>query len=381
MNVAYIPVRGGSKSIPMKNIKEILGYPLVYWVVLAASECKYIDVVYVSTDSVEIADVVRKFKLNKVEVIGRSAESASDSASTEFAMLEFAERYEFENIVLIQATSPLLLAENLNEGFELFMNSRSDSVLSVVKQYRFIWENDEQGYAFAKNYDVSNRPRRQDFGGYLMENGAFYITKKECLMRSRCRISGNIVAYEMPPESAVEIDEPSDFIIVEELMRIRSKKKTAKCNIKAFLTDCDGCLTDGGMYYSEKGDELKKFNTRDGVAFSLFKKAGIATGIITSERVKLNERRANKIGVDYFFGGVNDKLGIVKKLCNELGLSLDEIAYLGDDLNDLEVIRNVGMSFCPADAVAEIKRECDFVCLTMGGKGVVREVYGVIKNM
>ena len=127
MNVAFIPVRGGSKSIPLKNIKPICGKPLVYWTVKAACGCKYIDKVYVATDSDKIKETVESFKagieaelFKKVEVIGRSAESASDIASTEFAMLEFAGNYDFDNIVLVQATSPLLQADDLDHGFEAF---------------------------------------------------------------------------------------------------------------------------------------------------------------------------------------------------------------------------------------------------------------------
>ena len=125
MNVAFIPVRGGSKSIPLKNIKPICGKPLVYWTIKAACGCRHIDRVYVATDSGKIRDTVKSFKkgieaeiFSKAEVIGRSAESASDTASTEFAMLEFAKNNEFENIVLIQATSPLLRASDLDRGFE-----------------------------------------------------------------------------------------------------------------------------------------------------------------------------------------------------------------------------------------------------------------------
>ena len=106
-------------------------------------------------------------------VIGRSAESASDTASTEFAMLEFAENYDFDNITLIQATSPLLTADDLNKGFELFGEQDTDSVISAVRQKRFNWQIDENGFANPTNYDVFNRPRRQEFDGYLVENGAF----------------------------------------------------------------------------------------------------------------------------------------------------------------------------------------------------------------
>jgi N-acylneuraminate cytidylyltransferase len=226
MNVAFIPVRGGSKSIPLKNIKPICGKPLVYWTVKAACGCKSIDCVYVATDSPEIKAAVEAFQqgdeaelFSKVRVIGRSAESASDTASTESAMLEFAEQYEFDNIVLVQATSPLLKAEDLDRGFEAFEQPGTDSVLSVVRQKRFHWNMDAEGYAHPTNYDVFHRPRRQEFDGYLVENGAFYISSKTDLLNSGNRVSGNIRAVEMNEDTFFEIDEPSDWIIIEALMK------------------------------------------------------------------------------------------------------------------------------------------------------------------
>ena len=198
MNVAFIPVRGGSKSIPLKNIKPICGKPLVYWTVKAACECKYIDTVYVATDSDKIKEVSLRFKeedplFHKLHVIGRSAESASDTASTESAMLEFADNYNFDNIVLVQAK-------------------------------RFNWMTDKDGIAHPINYDVFHRPRRQEFDGYLVENGAFYITSREDLMKTKNRISGRIRAAEMDEDSFFEIDEPSDWIIIEALMKKKGNK-------------------------------------------------------------------------------------------------------------------------------------------------------------
>ena len=107
-NIAFIPLRAGSKSIPNKNIKPMNGRPLVYWVLDPAVKCEYIDKIFVSTDGQVIKQVVEEYDSDKVIVIGRSEETARDESSTESAMLEFAEKYEFENIVLIQATSPLL---------------------------------------------------------------------------------------------------------------------------------------------------------------------------------------------------------------------------------------------------------------------------------
>jgi len=382
MNVAFIPVRGGSKSIPLKNIKPICGKPLVYWTVKAACECKYIDKVYVATDSEKIKEVVESFKLeqnneafDKVIVIGRSAESASDTASTEFAMLEFADKYEFDNIVLVQATSPLLSARDLNNGFEAFDEAGTDSVLSVVRQKRFHWANDADGYAHPTNYDVFKRPRRQEFDGYLVENGAFYITSKSDLIKYQNRVSGNIKAVEMNEDSFFEIDEPSDWVIIEALMRKNGMLDTDSIpEIKLFLTDCDGCLTDGGMYYSENGDELKKFNTRDGMGFRLLREKGIITGIITSESVDLNRRRAEKLKLDILEAGCKDKVLAVKRICEERGIDLKNVCYVGDDINDVELLKIVGFGCAPADAMAEAKEAARFITNAKGGEGVIREV-------
>lgn len=388
MNVAFIPVRGGSKSIHLKNIKPISGKPLVYWTVKAACGCKDIDKVYVATDNEIIKETVESFKVGveeelfaKVEVIGRSAESASDTASTEFAMLEFAKKYDFDNIVLVQATSPLLQASDLNRGFEAFQKEGVDSVLSVVPQKRFHWSNDENGYAHPTNYDVFHRPRRQEFDGYLVENGAFYISSKADLIKYQNRISGNIKAVEMSEDTFFEIDEPSDWVIIEAMMKNKGiVAQDIIPEIKMFLTDCDGCLTDGGMYYSEKGDELKKFNTRDGMGFKLLREKGIITGIITSENVDLNRRRAKKLKLDILEEGCTDKVAAVKRICEERGIDIKNVCYIGDDINDVDIMRIVGFGCAPADAVPQAKAVARYVSKVRGGEGVIREVIGVILN-
>lgn len=387
--VAFIPVRGGSKSIPLKNIKPIAGKPLVYWTVRAACMCDFIDRVYVATDSERIKETVESFKqgceaalFEKTVVIGRSAESASDTASTESAMLEFADAHDFDTIVLIQATSPLLCGEDLDRGFAVYEEEDTDSVLSVVRQKRFQWVRDEIGLSHPTNYDVFHRPRRQDFDGYLVENGAFYITSKERLLATKNRVSGNIKTVEMNEDTFFEIDEPSDWVIIEVLMKKNGITPLSDIpEIKMFLTDCDGCLTDGGMYYSEHGDELKKFNTRDGMAFAMLRERGILTGIITSEDVELNRHRAEKLKVDIYEAGCKDKEAVVKRICEERGIALKNVAYVGDDLNDLSVMKLVGFGCCPADAVDEVKQCAKYVAKAIGGCGAVRDVTEVILRM
>jgi len=402
MNVAFIPVRGGSKSIPLKNIKVINGKPLVYWTVAAACDCSSIDVVYVATDSEIIKSTVESFcgeetdRFKKVKVIGRSAESASDTASTEFAMLEFAAAYDFDNIVLVQATSPMLKGTDLDNGFAIYNEEDTDSVLSAVAQKRFIWNINKEGIANPDNYDVYHRPRRQDFDEYYVENGAFYICSRDDLIRTGNRLSGNIKIAPMSEDTFYEIDEPGDFDVTESLMRKRDlKEKKSKINIidlgtdytkkvevdstndikyKMFLTDCDGCLTDAGMYYSEKGDELKKFNTRDGLAFGMLRSKGILTGVITGERVELNRRRFEKLRIDLMVPGCLNKVEAIKRICQEYNITPADIVYVGDDLIDIDVLKMVGLGCCPKDANQKVIEAASFVTEAKGGEGVIREI-------
>jgi len=382
MNVAFIPVRGGSKSIPLKNIKNINDRPLVYWVIKAAVDSKNIDMVYVSTDSPVIKDTVNAFSFPNVKVIDRSQETASDTASTESAMLEFAKSYEFTNIILIQATSPLLTSKDINGGFELFAKDDTTSVFSVVRQKRFIWNINENGFAVSQNYDPLHRPRRQDFDGYLVENGAYYITSRSSLLDAGCRMSGNVRAYEMTEDTYFEIDEPSDWIIVEQFLKKKNiaapDLQTKLSSIKMFLTDCDGCLTDGGMYYSESGDEFKKFNTKDGMGLANLMKTGIITGIITKENTDIVRRRGEKLKLDELHMGVVDKLAVARDLCTKYKLSMDEVAYVGDDLNDIELLQTVGFSASVNNAMPKAKNVVDYVTSRNGGDGAIREVADLI---
>lgn len=375
--VALIPLRGGSKSIPLKNIRHIAGRPLVYWVLDAASSCTAIDEIFVATDHDLIASTIRKYG-GGVRVIGRSPETATDEAPTESVLIEFAQNTDADHICLIQATSPLLRAADLEAGFRTYFENGFDSVVSVVRQRRFIWSLTRDGTAVPENYDPRRRPRRQDHEGFLVENGAFYITNRRSLLESGCRISGRIGVQEMPPETYIELDEPSDWHIVEQLLlqRQRSKMRVWKRldNIKVLAMDVDGVLTDAGMYYGESGDELKKFNTRDGLGIRLLREAGIVPAIITSERTELVERRAVKLGIEYVFQGVQDKLSVAESLIASLGVGWDQFAYIGDDLNDLAVVKRAGFSAAPADADMEVLRNVDYVCSSKGGHGCVREV-------
>ena len=183
----------------------------------------------------------------------------------------------------------------------------------------------------------------------------------------------------------VVMDNGNCGIGFESLMRkhILSRQKQESPQIKLFLTDIDGTLTDGGMYYSENGDELKKFNTRDGMGLQMLREAGIKTGIITSEDRQLNHRRAEKLRVDFLRQGkVNGgKVIVAQQIVDEMGITLAEVAYIGDDINCIELLSSVGCAACPADAHQKVKGIPGiYIMQHNGGEGCVREFAEQIIN-
>ena len=227
MNIAFIPVRGGSKSIPLKNIKPINGKPLVYWTILASENSSCIDKVVVATDSSEIKNTVLSFGFSKTEVFDRSSKNAQDTSSTESVMLEYIEAKnpdENDLMFLIQATSPMLRTEHIEGMYKHFCENNYDSMFSGVREKQFHWIETENGIK-PINYDYRNRPRRQNFRGIIAENGASYINSIKNIKSDKCRLSGNIGTYELPSYTAYEIDEESDWVIVENLMVHASKCK------------------------------------------------------------------------------------------------------------------------------------------------------------
>jgi N-acylneuraminate cytidylyltransferase len=379
--VAFLPVRGGSQSIPLKNIKEINGHPLIYWSLISLENAKSIDQIVVATDSVAIKNCVKNFKFKKVIIYDRDPANAQNGSSTESVMLEYIEKSKLkgtDNFVLVQVTNPFTTAEDIEQALLQFKKARmAKSLLSVVRTKRFFWTSKNKPL----NYNPMKRPRRQDFDGLLMENGAFYISAVKDIKKSANRITKPVVTYEMPEYSGYELDEPDDWVIVEKLLKkYRGSLKTKNySHIKLFLSDVDGVLTDAGMYYSENGDELKKFNTYDGMGFQLIQKLGIKTGILTKEDRQLNRARAKKLKLDFDFHGVHDKLARLDELIKELGINYSQVAYVGDDINDVEVLKKVGFAFCPSSSIPEVLQlENVHVLRAAGGHGAIREIYNII---
>ena len=226
MNIAFIPARCGSKSIPFKNIKEFCGRPLVYWCLEALQNSNNIEKIFVATDCQEIKTVVNEFHFSKVSVYDRDKENATDTASTESVMVEFINKNSFDDndlFLLVQATSPFTQTKDFDEGLNRLKVEKSDSLLTCTRIKRFFWNKNNTPL----NYDYFNRPRRQDFDGIFMENGAFYINSIKNIKKNKNRLSGKVSIFEMGEHTATDIDEEIDWIVAEKLMYhfILTKKK------------------------------------------------------------------------------------------------------------------------------------------------------------
>lgn len=216
--IAFIPVRGGSKSIPLKNIKMIAGQPLLHWSLEAAEKSPVIDEIIVATDDAAIEKCAKDFAGKKIKIYRREAQNAQDASSTESVMLEYLAKAKHKSedlFILIQATNPFIKSKDLTEAIRLVEEGKCDSLLSVVRTKRFFWQPDGKPL----NYDFKARPRRQDFEGLFMENGAFYVNSVGNVLKDQNRLSGKIGLYEMPDASGFEIDEPEDWIIVDALLK------------------------------------------------------------------------------------------------------------------------------------------------------------------
>ena len=216
-NIALIPLRGGSKGIPRKNLKRINGNPLCSYAINAALKAECIHEVWISSDDYEIIDYV-KSNFPKVKIRIRPDEFATDTATTESVILDIINANQFkptDQLILIQATSPLVTSKDLDEALLQLSESEKNSLVSGVEFKRFTWKNDGNPL----NYNVYKRPRRQDFEGLFLENGAFYISNIETILRTKNRIDTPALLYLMSDESAYEIDEISDWLIVENLLK------------------------------------------------------------------------------------------------------------------------------------------------------------------
>lgn len=377
VTVAIIPARGGSKGIPRKNLAQLGGHPLVVHSILQARASAGIDRVFVSTDDDEIAAVS---KAAGAEIVRRPAALAGDTASTESAIAHALGCWSDQGlvpdrIVLLQATSPFREAGQLDAALAQFDREGCDSMLSVVRFCGFVWRTDGAGVAAPCSYDPGARPRRQEIHDTFLETGSFYVFTRVLFEATGARLGGRIATFAVPEHDAIDIDEPADLERARAEARRRGLAETVDlAGFEWLLLDVDGTLTDGAMYYGEGGDELKRFDTRDGHGIGQFHAAGGRVALFTGERSQAAARRAAKLAIDHVVIGCRDKAAALDELCTRFGVARERVIAIGDDVNDLPLVGRVGMFVATADARPEVRAAADWITTAGGGHGAVREL-------
>jgi N-acylneuraminate cytidylyltransferase len=376
-----IPARGGSKGIVGKNLRVVGGKPLIAHTLLAARAARRIDKVVVSTDDPAIAEVSAAYG---AEIVWRPAELASDTASSEAALLHALESlaqrgYEPELLAFLQCTSPLTLAEDIDGTIGALLERGADSALAVASFHYFLWRTSADGVV-GVNHDKRTRPRRQDREPEFIETGAVYAMRVAGFKAARHRFFGQTVMYEMPAERVCEIDESVDLDVAEVHLRKRARGQQLSLlpsPIAALVLDFDGVLTDNRVHVDQDGRESVTCSRGDGLGLEQLRERGLPLLVLSKEQNPVVQARCSKLKIRCL-QGIDHKLAALKQFCAEHNIALERTVYVGNDVNDLECLAAVGCGVAVADAHPEAKRQAALVLGSNGGFGAVRELCDLI---
>ncbi len=373
MRILIIPARGGSKGIPRKNLKMVNGISLVERSLRVALKSK-VDQIIVSTDDKEIADVAIKYGAT---LHNRSSENSGDSASTESVILEVVEKYQINwpsdsAVGFIQVTSPFVSTETINECFDLA--EKGYSSFSAKSFHGFTWEKLDKWVPVQHPPDF--RPRRQDLNEKVVETGAIYCFPLKQFKEKKYRFCSEPKPVMVNSITGIEIDDISELELANllatqfELIDVDFKNFRLP---KIIFTDFDGCLTDDKVKVNILRKESVKANRKDGLAVKRLEKLGIKVVIATSETNEVVEIRAKKMKVEALRGLLNKQKSISNYL-EKNSLNWEDTWYVGNDVNDLEAMQKVALSFCPLDASTEVFKIADVVLSKRGGEGILAEI-------
>lgn len=373
--IAVIPARGGSKGIARKNLQKVAGLPLVAHTILAARAARSIVHVVVTTDDPEIESVARSFG---ADVVRRPAALAGDHASSESALLHALDDLEARGVVLpellvfLQCTSPMTTAAHIDGTVDTLLQRRADSAFTAAPFHGFLWDEGEDGEARALLHDKTHRPRRQDRVLPFVETGAVYVMRIAGFRAARHRFFGRTVFCPVPPEVAIEIDDPADLSIVRARMQSQAKDPGAlPPRIRALVMDFDGVLTDNRVWTASDGTESVACSRGDGMGVSRLRELGLALLVLSKERNPVVAARCKKLGVPVI-DSTDDKPTVLRAWLGERGIALEDTIYVGNDVNDLGCMRIVGCGVAVADAHASVLAEARMVLPLPGGHGAIR---------
>ena len=370
--LAVIPARGGSKGVPGKNVARIGGVPLVARAVRAALGASHIDQVVVSTDD---PDIARAAEQAGATIVQRPAELAGDTATSEAALTHAIGEVHGEQppeiVVMIQATSPFITSEELDDLVGV-IKAGADSAFTAAPFHGFVWRSANN--AVGVNHDSARRPRRQDREPEWLETGAAYAMRTDGFARSGHRFFGRIVAVPTAPERVLEIDEPGDLARAQVLAGLLDQEhRPGPGEVDAVVLDFDGTQTDDRAWIDVEGVERVAVHRGDGLGIAAILRAGLPVLMLSTEVTPIVAGRAQKLGVECRHG-ITKKGAELVRWMGEHRLDPQRVLYVGNDVNDLPCFEQVGWPVAVASAQPSVRAAARAVTSVPGGHGAIREI-------
>jgi len=380
--LCVIPARGGSTRIPAKNLRLVAGRPLLAHSIEHALRSASVNRVVVSTEDPAIAEVSARWN---AEVVRRPVELATETASSELALLHVldyllaTEGLVPDLVVFLQCTSPVRAEDDIDRAVRLLNECNADSLFSATASHEFIWRR-EDGEPRSLNYDYRVRHRRQNHPEEFRENGSIYIFKPWVLRKFANRLGGRIVVYPMDYWSSFQVDDPEDLILIDWILREAvwiGRRPSLPSRPSLVVFDFDGVLTDNRVLVMSDGREAVLCDRSDGLGLERLVRAGIPVLVLSSEVDNVVEARCAKLKVPCL-QGIADKWAVLGAYLGEKSYRPEDVIYVGNDVNDVDCLKQVGWGVVVADAHREARRAARVVLRNEGGRGAVREVCDLI---
>lgn len=370
--LAIIPARGGSKGVPGKNIRPLCGKPLIAWTIEAAQRARTVARVVVSTDDEQIGAVAEQYG---AEVVWRPAPLSGDDTPSEAALHHALQTLNVHRGVLafLQCTAPLMLPADIDGTVNALRSA--DSAFTATGWEQFVWRR-RHGIAEPLGHRKTHRPMRQQMGHLFVEVGAVYALRVRNFTRAGHRFPGTSAVYPLPAERCIEIDDATDFVLAETLLRrrlARDKRVLLPQRLEAIVIDFDGVLTDNRVHIDEDGNESVTCHRGDGWALQQFKRAGVRLLVLTNEQNPVVHRRCEKLGVPCM-STRGEKLPLLQTWLQNENIDARFVCYVGNDEPDVACMRHVGCGIAPADAYDGALQAARIVLDTPGGYGCLREL-------
>ena len=399
--LALIPARGGSKGILRKNIRPFAGYPLIAWSIAAAKQSDLVTRIIVSTDDEEIAAVARQYGAETPFL--RPNELAQDKTTDlpvfehVLKWLEDVEGYRPDVLVQLRPTSPIRPRTLVDDAIRILLEHKdADCVRGVVPagQNPFkMWRFNGEGQPLNPLLEVAGIPEpynapRQILPTVYWQTGHIDAIRDSTIAQKKSLTGDVVYPLLIDPRYTVDIDTLADWAKYEalvysglEMVLPGNARRPMPETIKMVVTDFDGVITDGRVWVDENGRESVAASRSDSMRIKQLREHGIDVVILSSEINPVVSARAKKMNIQAIHGmGLNEKGDALKKFLAEKNIDASQVAYLGNDFNDLPCFEIAGWSVAVADAYPEVLRAADHVLKTNGGFGALRELCEIILN-